>query len=176
MPRRSAVLQLPNAVRDWLDKALVEGNFSGYEALENALRERGFNVSKSAIHRYGQGFEERLATLKLATDQAKAVVQAAPDDEGAVSEALMRLVQEKLFQVMLDFKVDPEKPLNIASAAKAVAELSRATVTQKKWQAEVRGKVEAKMAALEREAQSGQGRRFDAETLRIVREEIYGIV
>ena len=39
--------------------------------------------------------------------------------------------------------MDPDKPLNIASAAKAIAELSRATVGQKKWQAEVREKAAA---------------------------------
>lgn len=47
----------------------------------------------------------------------------------------MRLVQEKLFQVLIDFQVDPDKPLNLASAARAIADLSRATVGQKKWQA-----------------------------------------
>lgn len=138
MGKKSAVAGLRKDAKEWLDRALVENNFSEYEALAAELKARGYDISKSSVHRYGQDFEKRLATLKLASEQAKAIVETAPDDEGAVSEALMRLVQEKLFQVMLDFQVDPDKPLNIASAAKAVAELSRATVNQKKWQAEVR--------------------------------------
>jgi hypothetical protein len=99
-------------------------------------------------------------------------VQSANDDEGAVSEALMRLVQEKLFQVMLEFKVDPDKPLNIASAAKAVAELSRATVTQKKWQAEVRNKATLAADSVEAIAKKGG---LSADALETIRRDILGI-
>ena len=33
MPKRSTVKQLPQTVKDWLDAALVENNFSDYSAL-----------------------------------------------------------------------------------------------------------------------------------------------
>jgi len=155
MAARSKISKLPKAVKDWLDKALADNGFADYELLATDLKDRGYDISKSAIHRYGQDFEARLGALRMASEQAKAIVQSANDDEGAVSEALMRLVQEKLFQVMLEFKVDPDKPLNIASAAKAVAELSRATVTQKKWQAEVREKASAAADAVEKIAKKG---------------------
>lgn len=172
MGKKSTVETLPRAVKEWLDRTLVESNFSGYQVLAEELKGRGYEISKSAIHRYGQDFEKRLQTLKLATEQAKAIVDSSPDDEGAVSEALMRLVQEKLFQVMLDFQVDPDKPLNIASAAKAVAELSRATVNQKKWQAEVRARAEAAAANVERIAKKGG---LSAESVEQLRREILGI-
>lgn len=172
MGKKSTVETLPRAVKEWLDRTLVESNFSGYQLLAEELKGRGYEISKSAIHRYGQDFEKRLQTLKLATEQAKAIVDSSPDDEGAVSEALMRLVQEKLFQVMLDFQVDPDKPLNIASAAKAVAELSRATVNQKKWQAEVRARAEAAAANVEKIAKKGG---LSAESVEQLRREILGI-
>lgn len=172
MGQRSKVASLPAQVKTWLDAALVEGNFSGYEQLEAELKARGFGISKSSLHRYGSEFEKKLATLKLASEQAKAIVSSAPDDEGAVSEALMRLVQEKLFQVMLDFKVDPDKPLNIAGAAKAVAELSRATVTQKKWQEEVRAKASAAADAAEKIAKKGG---LSAASVDEIRRSILGI-
>lgn len=172
MPKRSKIEGLPKAVKGWLDTALVEGNFSGYEQLEAELKARGFDIGKSSIHRYGSQFEEKLATLKLASEQARAIVTAAPDDEGAVSEALMRLVQEKLFQVMLDFKIDPDKPMNIANAAKAVAELARATVNQKKWQAEVRAKASAAADAVTQVAKKGG---LTTEAVDAIRREILGI-
>ncbi|MCX7172569.1 MAG: DUF3486 family protein [Proteobacteria bacterium] len=173
MAKRSKIQGLPKEVKAWLDTALVEGNFSGYELLEVELKQRGFDIGKSSIHRYGSQFEQKLATLTLASEQAKAIVAASPDDEGAVSEALMRLVQEKLFQVMLDFEVDPSKPLNIASAAKAVAELSRATVTQKKWQAEIRAK--AAVVAADVGAAVKKGGLSDA-AAEDIRRRILGIV
>lgn len=172
MAKRSKIATLPAEVKAWLDAALVEGNFSGYEQLEALLKERGFDIGKSSIHRYGSAFEQKLATLKIASEQARAIVTAAPDDEGAVSEALMRLVQEKLFQVMLDFKVDPDKPMNIAGAAKAVAELSRATVTQKKWQTEVRAKAAAAADAAEKIAKKGG---LSAASVDEIRRSILGI-
>lgn len=172
MPKRPAVESLPQEVKAWLDRALVEGNFSGYELLAEELRGRGYAISKSALHRYGQGFEERLAALKLASEQAKAVVSAAPDEEGAVNEALMRLVQEHLFKLLLS----NEGEFDLPKVARAVAELGRATVTQKRWQAEVREKVAAKFREMEAEASGGKRAGFDVETLRRVREEIYGIM
>lgn len=170
--RRSKIHQLPKEVKAWLDQALVDGNFSGYELLEKELSERGCTIGKSSLHRYRQQFEQRLQALKMASEQAKAIVQSAPDDEGAVSEALMRLVQEKLFQAMIDFKVDPDKPLNLSSAAKAVAELSRATVTQKKWLADVRAKAALVADSVEAVAKRGG---LSAEALDTIRRDILGI-
>jgi hypothetical protein len=163
MPRRSAVLTLPPSVKDWLDKALCEAGFAGYQLLADELRARGYDISKSSLHRYGQQFEERLAALKVASEQARAIVDTAPDHEGAMSEALMRLVQEKLFGVLQDIEVDPAK-VNLASLAKSIAELGRASVTQKKFAEEVReqaqkeaeAKLNDSVSAVAQEAQREQ--------------------
>lgn len=143
MPARPTVLQLPDPVRAELDARLIKSGFAGYVGLAQWLSEQGFEISKSALHRYGQQFEERVQALKMATDQAKAMVEVAPDDEGAVSDALMRLVQEKLFGVLMNLgEIDPNK-INLGTLAKAIAQLGRASVTQKKWQIEVRDRARA---------------------------------
>ena len=49
MGRQSSITALPNDVRDWLNQALAENNFTGYEALESLLRDRGYAISKSAM-------------------------------------------------------------------------------------------------------------------------------
>lgn len=155
MAPRSKISKLPKPVKDWLDKELIQNGFGEYELLSAELKIRGFDLSKSAIHRYGQEFEIRLSSLRIASEQAKAIVQASPDDEGAVSEALMRLVQEKLFQTLVKVQTDPAIPISITGAAKAVAELTRATVTQKKWQAETTEKIRAEERAKAAEAATG---------------------
>lgn len=168
MPPRSKVTALPAEVKAWLDQALVENNFSGYEALSAELAERGYSIGKSALHAYGQSFEDRLSRLRMASEQAKAVVTAAPDEEGAVNEALMRLVQEQLFNLLMaeNGKVDLPK------VAKAVAELGRASVVQKKWQAEVRERAETAAAKVEKIARKGG---LTAETVDAIRREILGV-
>ena len=59
MARRSSIDGLPEDVRRWLERALAENNFSGYQALEEMLREKGYQIGKSSIHRYGQKIERR---------------------------------------------------------------------------------------------------------------------
>ncbi|MFC2974357.1 DUF3486 family protein [Azotobacter bryophylli] len=168
MPPRSKVVSLPAEVKAWLDQALVENNFSGYEALSAELAGRGFNIGKSALHSYGQNFEERLSALRLASEQARAVVAAAPDEEGAVNEALMRLVQEHLFKLLM---TDGEQ-IDLPKVAKAVAELGKASVVQKKWQAEMRSKAEAAASQVEKIAKKGG---LDAATVAEIRREILGV-
>jgi hypothetical protein len=171
MPARSKVLLLPEAIRSDLDSRLVAGGFAGYEALSDWLGEQGFEISKSALHRYGAQFEDRVSALKLATDQARAIVAESPDDEGTMSEALMRLVQEKLFSILLEMEVDPAK-VNLNSLARSVAELGRASVTQKKYAQEVRERANAAAEAAEKIAKRGG---LSDESVREIRSAILGI-
>lgn len=168
MPPRSKVASLPKSVKTWLDKALAENNFSDYEALASELSTQGFSISKSALHRYGQDFESKLSALKMASEQARAVVAAAPDEEGAVNEALMRLVQEHLFKILM---ADGQS-FDLPKVAKAVAELGKASIAQKKWQTEYREKAEAAASRVEKIAKKGG---LNQATVDEIRREILGM-
>lgn len=137
MPPVSKVQRLSQEDKAWLDAELIQRGFSGYDELEAICRERGIDIASSSLHRYGQTFRDRLDAVKMITEQAKAVVDSAPDDEGAVNEALMRLVQEKLFNLVIDAEIDTKK-LDLAKVAKAIADLGRASVSQKRMAAEAR--------------------------------------
>ncbi|HEU4601566.1 MAG TPA: DUF3486 family protein [Steroidobacteraceae bacterium] len=154
MPPRSKIEQLPDAVRTELDSRLIQSGFSGYRDLAEWLTSQGFEIKKSALQTYGARFEDRISALKLATDQARAIVAESPDDEGAMSEALMRLVQEKLFSVLLEIEIDPAK-INLNSLARSIAELGRASVTQKKYAQEVRERAQAAAETAEKIAKRG---------------------
>ena len=142
MPKRSSILQLPEEVQAELNKRLVKNGFADYQGLADWLDEKGFQISKSSIHRHGQQFEERLAAIKVATEQAKAITAAVGDEEGAMNEALIRLVQERAFEVLVNLQTDdPEKFAKVfPKMGMMVARLGRAAVTQKKWMAEVKAK------------------------------------
>lgn len=160
MGKRSKIALLPAAVKAWLDKSLAEGNFSGYEALEAALAERGHTIGKSSIHRYGQQLEAKLAAVKASTEAARAIAEAAPDDADLRSAAVMSLVQTDLFNTMIALQeaqlADPADRIKLlAKAAQPIAQLSRAAVNQKKWEAEVKAKVQAVAEAAERIAKAG---------------------
>ncbi|MBF0261083.1 MAG: DUF3486 family protein [Magnetococcales bacterium] len=170
MTQRSLVESLPADIRSWIDQALVEGNFSGYQALEELLRAKGYEISKSAIHRYGQAFERRLGALKLATEQARAITEAAPDDEDAVSQALVRLYQERTFDLLLKMEIDPK--ISFASLGQAIAQISGTSTTLKRYQSEVRAKTKAVARDAEHIARQGG---LSAEAAASIRQAILGI-
>lgn len=171
MPRRSKVIDLPIEVRQELERRLMANAFSDYEALSAWLADQGFEVSRSAVHRYGQSFEERVGALRLATEQARVLVEASPDDEGAMGEALMRLAQERMFSLLVEMEVDPEK-VDITKLVRSISELSRSHVGLKQYQAKVRASVDAAKKALESASKSGG---ISAETRQIIERELLGI-
>jgi len=176
MPPRSAISKLPAEVKTWLDGALADGGFASYQLLADELKKRGYDISKSSVHRYGQKFEERLAALKTVTEQARAVVDAAPDDENVINDALIRLVQEKLFTILQDMEINPAK-IKITQLAKSIAELGKSSVSQKKWMVDIRK--QARQQALEdaanavSDAAHQQG--LNAEQAAFWREQVLGV-
>lgn len=177
MAKRSKISTLPAEVRSWLDKALAEGNFSGYDQLEKLLTEKGFTIGKSSIHRYGQQLEQKLAAVKASTEAARAIAESAPDDADLRSAAVMSLVQTDLFNTMIALQeaqfADPVDRIKLlAKAAEPIAKLSRAAVNQKKWESEVKAKIEAAADAAERIAKKGG---LSAASVAEIRKSILGI-
>lgn len=179
MARRSKIDGLPPDVRRWLERALTETGFSGYDALETMLRERGFQISKSAIHRYGQKIERRFAAIKASTEAARMLTEGAADDQDARSEAVIALVQTEMFEAIVNLQeaqdgdVDPAERISLLSkAAKNIATLARASVTLKKFQSEVRAK--AALVAKDVEAVVKKGGLSD-EAAEDIRRRILGI-
>jgi hypothetical protein len=151
MAARNSVSMLPAEVRAWLDQSLVDGNFSGYQALEELLRDKGYSISKSAIHRYGQKIERRFAAIRASTEAAKLLTQGASDDTDTRSEALLALVQTQLFESIVDLQeagdegVSNEDRISLLSkVAKNIATLSRASNSQKKFRLEEQARIEQK--------------------------------
>ena len=182
MARQSSIDALPADVRRWLERALAENNFSGYQQLETLAREKGYILSKSAIHRYGVKIERRFSAIKASTEAARLLTEGAADDQDARSEAVIALVQTEMFESILNLQeaseedIDPgERIALLSKAAKNIATLARASVTVKKFQAEVRAKLQEKMQTLEAEAASGQSN-LDLATVKRIAADVYGLL
>lgn len=179
MPPPRKVDLLPDDERAWLDAELVRRGFSGYHALSELLAERGYEISHSALGQHGLELKKSLADVRVSTQMAKFFAEAARDDEANLSEAVISLVQTGWFKALAysrkaadaDAADDSPEAVNLLSkASKAVSELSRASVNQKRFAADVRRKLET----LEKEA-AVPGSGLDAETLRRVRQDVYGL-
>ncbi|MBT0665753.1 DUF3486 family protein [Geobacter pelophilus] len=181
MANRSSVNKLPGEIKSWLDKSLMEGNFSGYELLEAALKERGFQIGKSSIHRYGSKLERRLATVRAATESARIIAEGAADEKDDRSAAVIAMVQSDIFEAMLSFQEAEEEQDQgarlklLAQAAKGIADVTRASVTQKKFANEIRKQtIEDAVTEVKKKAHDGTFQ-FDPEAVEYIAGALYGL-
>ncbi|CDF99252.1 DUF3486 family protein [Avibacterium paragallinarum] len=180
MAPRSSIEKLPEDVRRWLERALTENGFSGYVELESLLREKGYSISKSAIHRYGKQIESRLKAIKDSAEIAKLITEQVDDEGDSQSDALMRLVQTDLMNLLIEAR--NVESLSVKDRLKAlgmigknIASMTTASVKLKEYQAEHKAKVQAKLDELARTADKDG---TDLPTLERVRQsilEVYGI-
>ncbi len=126
MPRRRKTTQLPADLRAELDRRLIEGAFSGYEALADWLAGNGHAIGKSALNRYGRDLERRVERIRFATEQAEALVAAAPDETGALADASLRMAQEQIYSLL--YAAEGGNLKDAAAAARALAETVRASL------------------------------------------------
>lgn len=175
MPKRSKIIGFPDDIKAALNQRLIKGGFADYDDITAWLNGQGYEISRSAVHRYGQAFENRLAAIKIATEQARAVSEAVGDNEGAMNDALISLVQEKAFDVLVNLQTaDPEKFEKIfPKMGIMVAKLSKASVDQKKWMSEMRQKAHKTADDIVKSVKKSG---LSAEKAEEIRNKILGIV
>ncbi len=178
MPPPSKVELLPDDLRREFESRLVRGAFSGYEALSDWLAEQGYEISKSVLHKHGQKLKRRLEAIKASTQAAQLLADTAPDEAGALSSAVLALVQTEMFELLVNLQEadDAEDPgarvKLLGNAAHAMADLARASLKQKEWAGQVRERTEAAAAAVEKITRKGG---LSAEAANEIRREILGI-
>ena len=175
MAPRSKVLTLPPQLKAWLDAEMMRRGFADYVQLAADLAARGADVSKSALHRYGSQFERRMAQLKMASEQARALVDAAPDDEDKLGSAVVRMTQEKIFQLLMEIDVDAED-VDVNKLFKNAAEIGKASVALKRFSLEARETVrrQALQEASEQAATEAKKQGLSAGGVQALREAIMG--
>lgn len=181
MPVKSSVHRLPPEVRTFLERALADGRMT-LDELVQALRERWPDAdtpSRSAVHRYGQRLESRLAAIRASTEAARIIAETAEDREDLASAAVIRLVQSELFEALValqdaGLEDDQGERLELLSkAARAVADVSRASQGQKRWQEQARQRA---AETAERVEQRAKAAGLSPVTIAAIRADILGIV
>lgn len=190
MARKSSIDRLSPQVKAHIERRLAEGRVT-LDELIGELRDsfpdeaaEGELPSRSAVGRYGQKLERRLAAIRASTEAAKIIQAQAGDDKDARSEALTALIQTELFEAILDMQESTDEEVDsaervgvLSTAAKNIATLTRSSVNLKKFQAEVEAAARKKLLAeqdanLQAEAKA-QG--MDAEQVDFWRRRVLGI-
>lgn len=112
--RSSVVRKVPPEVRDEFNRLIVGGQHSWDELVE-WLNDRGFDISRSAAHRYGQGHLKRMEGIELRAGQASAIV-AKFDNSLDMHDAAGRVAMDIIFESLLTLDkpgMKPEKLMTI---------------------------------------------------------------
>ena len=172
----SKVSLLPDEVRREFESRLIRGAFAGYEQLSDWLATQGYEIGKTALHKHGQKLKRRLEAIKASTQAAQLLAESAPDEAGALSSAVLSLVQTEMFELLVSLQeVDDAEDAGarvklLGNAAHAMADLARASLKQKEWAAGIKAKLDALLA----ETQRGETA-LDIRTLQRIRSEVYGL-
>lgn len=150
MAKRSAVSKLPQEVRRWLERSLEENGFGGYELLAELLHEKGYEISKSSLHRWGQDIERQRAAVRAETQAAIQLSEGTGDERDSRSEAVLALVQTGMIRglrTIIDLQgqdkpegeqLDPAELVDMLSkVGRNAATMTRASVILKKHQAAI---------------------------------------
>ncbi|MGO9606609.1 MAG: phage protein Gp27 family protein [Candidatus Binataceae bacterium] len=176
MPQRSSLYtSLSWKLREELDAKLIANGFAGYRALSQWLADNGCRVSESTVQRYGQHLKKDLQAIEIVNAEAKAIVAAAPDNDGAMNDALTRLVQHKLFAVLKQLSLIDIKKVSLGVLARIIATLGRASIDQKRFEHEMRSLLAAKAKADKKAAGPTTGGGIPMETAEKIRNALLGI-
>lgn len=184
MPPRTKIAKLPEYIRAWLRRAIVEHGFGDITALTaelNALcREGGHDVTigRSAVGAESQRVRRAQEAIRATTEAARQIAETSPDDADQRSAAAMAIVQSEVFELLLKVREsaeidDPVERLGVMNeAALGLSRLSRARVNQARWATDVEIRAKAAADKVARMAKDGGA---SPAIIRQIKEEILGI-
>ena len=152
------IRRLSPEVRTELDERIAKHNFNGYRDLKVWLRQHGCLIITISVKRNANKLEDKLVAVRLATEQARKVVDATNDDDVDMNKALLRLVQQHLFTVLVELKGADLNRANLPALARSVGALGRAAILQKKYAEEMRAKIAEKVAAAQTAVETAEAR------------------
>lgn len=179
MAKRSTISTLPRDVLAAFERRLAENGFANYTELTEWLHGQGYEVSRSAVHRYGQKVERRFAAIKSSTEAARLIAEGAADEGDTRSEAVMAMVQTYLFDALVEIGEADGESLSatekfgmMAGASKNIAALVGASARLKEYQGKVKARVASAAEDVAKQAKKGG---LSDEAAEAIRKKVLGI-
>lgn len=170
----SSIDTLPPQIKAWLDQELVRLNFRNYSQLANALNGQGWEISRSAVGRYGKRFKEEQKQLKQSIEMAKAFAEVVGEDGAAMNQTLTALAQQELMAVVREARYDDEE-IKLPALVQAIAQLNRSDINTRKFQIEQAARKKALSEAASQAEKSLTGQGMTRESIAAIKRDILGI-
>lgn len=171
---KSGILKLPEAIVREIDRMLVEVGEERrtYDEIVGWVQAQGQEVSRSALSRYFKNVQA-LEKVKLMTQQVKAIIDETGQSPLELEEGASKLgavIMMEVFQEALrgEDKVDVK---HIGRLMGDFAKLQNASVARERLKMDFKKKAAKAVESIEKKTKKS----LDAETLRVIKEEIYGI-
>ena len=125
------VRQLPPELREQLDSMLEGGKYSLTQITDH-LRALGGAISRSAVGRYSQSFEQVGSDIRHLREMAQAIGQELADVEGDSGRMIIESLQALLLRVRMQMsdgdEIDPEQLNFLTRSAKDLQQALKANV------------------------------------------------
>lgn len=137
MPKRSKVeTLLPETVKAELTEKLVSNGFSDYLGLTTWLNAQGFEISRAAVHRFGQDLQaqykevgEQLRQSRELAELMMAQIGNTPNSQQ--SQVLIEILRNMILKVLVKFQADelPDSKVirDLSLSIKTLADSSKVT-------------------------------------------------
>lgn len=172
MSRRSQsriVRELPAELIEAINNKLVNEGLT-YQEITDFLNEKGHNISRSSVGRYGKQFADRLERLKVIREQAKTIVETAEDRPMALAEGANQIAIQMIMETLLKIpNLDGEEPLKLIQALAAV---ERTGTMRERLKLAARRKADDTV----KEINDKMAKNLSKEQLDYISEMVYGIV
>lgn len=164
--RRSRIeTELPVQLRQQLNRVLLEG--ATYDEAAAFLNGRGYDISRSSVGRYGKEFFEAYQKIVQFEDQSRALTSAT--EKGMpMEEAVGKMLLQKVMAALVDGSADV---MEVPRLISDVAKLQRSHVAMAQWKREIEKRADEAVENIKAKSKT-----IDPDTLKIIKEEIYGLV
>ncbi|MGA8640767.1 phage protein Gp27 family protein [Candidatus Binatus sp.] len=152
-PKTWKIKRMARDLKEQLDALLREGTMHTSLQLQKWLADNGFEISRRCIDDYRHNFERQLDSVRLATEQARMVCEQFKGDDAQMQGALLRLVQTRLFEILVVAKEKETSrkkrtsptvaAVNVGALARCVSGLVKAETEHQKWAEHMRAGVAA---------------------------------
>ena len=172
---RSNILKLPRQIQQEIDRMLLEigPERKTYEEITAWVLEQGFKCSPAALSRYYK-YVQTLENVKIASQQVKAILdETAKDSPLELEEGVSKLGAVIMMEVLQEAKRSEGK-VDVAHIGRLLGDFARlqnASVARERLKADLRKKAEKVVENIEKNTK----KQLDPETLKMIREEIYGL-
>lgn len=146
----SKIMRLPVDVRELVDARLRDNSIT-FQEISDWLKERGFEISKSAVGRYALSMNEAAQRVAETLEKMRAIVKAVEDNPDVdYTKASRIMAMDGLLQKVTTAE-DEFLDLPLDKAVRLIASLSRTEIYDQKSKQEQKSKMELAFDGMEAE-------------------------